>query len=112
MILKHPINVVFHILGTIFSVFLCSWYLGVLECVDVQNIQRILCDSFFIVGGILFGVGIVSFCWKSGVFSVGGTPEERKKASEGKKWLKTLTVCGVSCIVMAYALTFSSRAFQ
>lgn len=90
-------KVLWYIAGSLLIVFLCAWYKGLFRCSTAAQVNRVLSDAFFIIGGIATGVGVVSFCVKEGTFDslkrlyTGKEAEPEKKRS----WLGLLFVCGV-----------------
>ena len=98
---------------------------GLFSSQSTQDTLRILCDSFFICGVILAGIGLLSFASSKGtydIFSYAGKvivmkfrPKEdvpkyyeyvQEKNKNRKVWLKELAICGGVCLIVAGALLF------
>ena len=98
---------------------------GLFSSQSVRDTLRILCDSFFITGVIMAGIGLLSFAASKGtydIFSYSGKviimkfrPKEdipkyyeyvQEKNKNRKVWLKEFAICGGACLILAAALLF------
>ena len=87
--------------------FLCLWYLGLFRCTTKEQYFRVFSDTFFILGGMAFGVSLISFCISKGLLD-SLTGRNLKDDSEKKKrsWLKILGACGVVMLLIGVIFGF------
>ena len=102
------------------AVFLVSVFMGVFGAEETGGVIKVLSDAFFIVG--VFGTGVGLLSWAAGqgaydIFGYAGTviflkfrPKKeipryydyvQERNANRKPWLKELTICGLSCILVA-----------
>ncbi|MBO4423986.1 MAG: DUF3899 domain-containing protein [Spirochaetales bacterium] len=106
--------------ATLVAVFLISVLLGLFSAEGKGGVIKALSDAFFIAGVFEAGVGLLSWAAKQGaydIFGYAGTviflkfrPKKeipkyydyvQEKNASRKPWLKELTICGLSCILVA-----------
>ncbi len=102
------------------AVLLVASLMGVFKAPSTQELLRILCDAFFVVGVLLGGVGLLSWIGSNGFFDIFSyavkvvvikfRPKaklesyydyKQNKDEERKPWLKGLLFCGGICIILA-----------
>ena len=96
-----------HLCITTASLAVCAFLTGILRCRNAADVFKVLCDSFFITGGVFIGLGMISFAIREGVFDINGYRRESGAAIDGKpkrRWLRTLTFFGLACL--AFAIVF------
>ena len=101
---REKISILVHVFMTIASLAACMFLFGILDCREPKDLFKVLSDSFFVTGGAFFGVGLISFAVRKGAFDVSG--RSRQDAGEKRRWFKTLTFCGIVCLLAALVFMF------
>ena len=71
-----------------------------------RSVPRILSDAFFITGGVLSGVGLISLSIHAGAFDINGRCSRLETGEKKEDPLRPALICGLVCLVCAVAMMF------
>lgn len=97
------IEIICYTCGSITVIFLLMLYFGLFDCHTKLQYFRVISDAFFVLGGIMSGIGLISFCVKEGAFvSLRKKAYSDNKSDENKKqfWLKHCFLYGIVMLLI------------
>lgn len=94
--MKRNIKILIYIAANVFGIILCLWYFGLFGCTTRAQFFNVVSDVFFVLGGIEFGISLISFCVAKGMFDSLSFKRMHEDSEKDRKrpWLKILGACG------------------